>query len=447
MTHHSTPRRFARGTRLVSLGALALAAACNLDVVTPTVVPPESTQGEGALNTLLAGAVGDFTVAYGGYNEGNAGEGIILHSGLFVDEFISADYFSTHREVDLRSLTPSNASNGTVTLRLMQALQSANHTADAYAAIPTRTSASGHARALNMAGTILTIIAEDYCSGIPISSVDASGRPVYGTSRTTAQLLAMAVAKFDEAIAVATAANSATQLNYARVGKARALVDAGQFPAAAAVAAAVPTSFVFSTEQGIVDDRTKNGVYALTFVSSRFTTADAEGQNGEPFVSAGDARVPTEALGTSDFDGSTELFAPANFGSYESPIPIVSGVEARLIQAEAQLRGGNYATALATLNDLRLQFGLDPLDPAITPAAQVDQLFSERAFWLFGTAHRLGDLRRLVTQYSRPANTVFPTGTYFKGGAYGNQVNLLVPQAEEQDNPNFSRAACDPTKA
>lgn len=232
MTHHSMPRRLARGPMSIAVVALALTAACNLDVVTPTVVPPESTQGEGALNTLLAGAVGDFTVAYGGFNDGNAGEGIILHSGLFTDEFVSADYFATHREVDLRSLTSPNASNGAVTLHLMQALQSANRTADAYAAIPTRTSSTGHARALNMAGTILTIVAEDYCSGIPISSVDASGRPVYGPSKSTAEILALAVAKFDEAIAVATAANSAAMLNYARVGKARALVDAGQFAAA-----------------------------------------------------------------------------------------------------------------------------------------------------------------------------------------------------------------------
>jgi hypothetical protein len=62
------------------------------------------------------------------------------------------------------------------------------------------------------------------------------------------------------------------------------------------------------------------------------------------------------------------------------------------------------------------------------------------------TAHRLGDLRRLVMQYGRGAETVFPTGAYFKGGAYGTEVTLRVPQEEEQDNPNYSRAGCDPTK-
>ena len=195
-----------------------------------------------------------------------------------------------------------------------------------------------------------------------------------------------------------------------------------------------------------MDDRTKNGVYSLTYSSSRYTIADGEGPNSPRFVSAEDPRLVTEDLGTSQFDGSTELFAPVKYSSYESPIDVATGTEARLIIAEASLRGGNYVAALGELNALRTAAGLDPLAPAATATAQQDQLFTERAFWMFGTAHRLGDLRRLITQYGRPVNSVFPSGTYFKGNAYGNQVAFLVPQEEEQDNPNYNRAACDPTK-
>jgi hypothetical protein len=203
---------------------------------------------------------------------------------------------------------------------------------------------------------------------------------------------------------------------------------------------------VAATEHGTVDDRTKNGIFTLTYNSTRYTTADVEGGNGLPFVSAEDPRVEVSDEGTSAFDFSTELFAPVKYSSYSAPVTYASGVEARLIEAEAQYRAGSYATALQTLDDLRATQNIDPLVPALTPAAQEDQIFSERAFWLFGTAHRLGDLRRLVKQYQRGAETVFPTGTYFKAGAYGNQVALRVPQEEEQDNPNYSRAACDPTK-
>jgi len=72
-----------------------------------------------------------------------------------------------------------------------------------------------------------------------------------------------------------------------------------------------------------------------------------------------------------------------------------------------------------------------------TSAAAADLLFSEAGpFWLYATGHRLGDMRRLIRQYSRQPDTVFPTGDYHKGGsAYGDDVNLPLP-IDEENNPN-----------
>jgi hypothetical protein len=67
----------------------------------------------------------------------------------------------------------------------------------------------------------------------------------------------------------------------------------------------------------------------------------------------------------------------------------------------------------------------------------VDQLFRERAFWMYLTAHRLGDMRRLVRQYGRGLETVYPTGSYFKGGSYGTDA-VLVPHQDETNNPNWT---------
>jgi hypothetical protein len=80
--------------------------------------------------------------------------------------------------------------------------------------------------------------------------------------------------------------------------------------------------------------------------------------------------------------------------------------------------------------------------------AQQDQLFKERAYWLFLTSHRLGDLRRLVRQYNRTAGAVFPHGAYFKGGNYGTDINTPIPQ-QEQNNPEFLKVpgACKTTDA
>ena len=62
----------------------------------------------------------------------------------------------------------------------------------------------------------------------------------------------------------------------------------------------------------------------------------------------------------------------------------------------------------------------------------MDLLFSERAFWMFATGHRLGDMRRLIRQYGRTAEQVFPAAYYLKGGTYGADVNLPMPQEEQQ---------------
>ena len=85
--------------------------------------------------------------------------------------------------------------------------------------------------------------------------------------------------------------------------------------------------------------------------------------------------------------------------------------------------------------------GLTPLTDPGSTNARIDLLFRERAFWMYFTSHRVGDLRRLVRQYGRAPNTVWPSGNYFKGGVYGSDMNLPPAQAEK-NNPQ----GADPTK-
>ena len=84
-------------------------------------------------------------------------------------------------------------------------------------------------------------------------------------------------------------------------------------------------------------------------------------------------------------------------------------------------------------------------------AARVDQLHYERAFFLFATGHRLGDMRRLVRQYGRTADSVFPSGDYAREGTngilrpdavgYGPDVNFPLP-VQEENNPLPESAVC-----
>jgi hypothetical protein len=152
-----------------------------------------------------------------------------------------------------------------------------------------------------------------------------------------------------------------------------------------------------------------------------------------------DVRVPwvagtgSQAVG---FDNETPLFLQEKFVSWDDDVPLASGIEAQLIIAESQYNSGDVAGMLTTLNGLRTTVGLaDLVDPG-TDTAREDMLFEERARWLFGTAHRLGDLRRMIRQYGRTEDGVFPTGTFFKGGVYGDDVNFPIHN-DETFNPNF----------
>ncbi|MHB1225152.1 MAG: RagB/SusD family nutrient uptake outer membrane protein, partial [Gemmatimonadaceae bacterium] len=125
----------------------------------------------------------------------------------------------------------------------------------------------------------------------------------------------------------------------------------------------------------------------------------------------------------------------------ESPVSVLRGQEARLIEAEARL-ATDPGGALALLNEARATVaGLVPLADAGSAAARVDQLFRERAFWNFGRGARVGDMRRLIRQYDRAPDDVFPTGAWHKFGAYGSDVNFPIPQAES-NNPLADGASC-----
>jgi starch-binding outer membrane protein, SusD/RagB family len=157
-------------------------------------------------------------------------------------------------------------------------------------------------------------------------------------------------------------------------------------------------------------------------------------------VSAEDIRVTGDSgLGS---DNNTESWFPNKYPSFESSIPTADYLEAQLIIAESELQAGGFAAMTQRLNDLRAGAGLDPLGTPGDFDAATDLLFRERAFWLYATGHRLGDMRRLIRQYGRDAETVFPTGEYFKAGlTYGVSVNLPLPR-REGNNPNVPNAAC-----
>jgi hypothetical protein len=443
-------------------GVTALAACDQNDLLvvpTPDVVQPKDITGPAALPSAYAAAIGDFQVAYaGGYGTGlDNNEGLAQMTGLLADELVNAETFNTRIEVDRRA---TRVINGT-TLQTFQDLQRARATADLVARrfrqfAPTDPRG---AEIQALAGFTYVLMAEAYCNGVPASTVNDNGTFTFGEAQTGQQLLTAAIAKFDSAISVATTNNGATALNLARIGKGRAQLDMNNPALAAATVAAVPSTFNYSIEHDENTGRQNSAIFSFNFLEARFAVGDHEGTNGLAFVSLHDPRVPVIDAGPG-FDGETELFLTTKYASRSSPTPLALGTEARLIQAEAAMRTGDVTTFRTMLNNARAAattYSADgepgspalPSPPALAQTAipstargQQDLLFQERALSLFLTSHRVGDMRRLIWQYNRDAETVFPKGPYepdntSKAGTnYGTDVNLPIP-SEESNNPVF----------
>jgi hypothetical protein len=465
--------------RQFSLVVAAIALACNtseiLQVTDPDVARPEALQGAAALPTLRAGAIGNFGVAYNG---GAADVEQVHLSALLSDEFINTETFPTRIEIDQRAISLTNTSlantgQGGTFFDINRARASADQAVDAYKEFAKTTSDStGFAEVLSLGGFTYILFAENYCGAVPVSKREADGSFTFGAPEDTPILLDSAISKFNQALAIQGAPLSATIRNLASVGKGRALVDKGDYANAAAAVANVPTTFQYNYSHSETSGRQNNGTWALTQSVGRFGEADAEAGIGLPFASDGNlkatggAKDPRVAdslarrganASPKGFDGATDQMVQAKYPARSSPITIADGVEARLIEAEAALSTGDAAGALTILNALRSNtallglrgYGATSLPPLVlqaTTPAQVDQLFHERAYWMYLTSHRLGDLRRLIRQYNRAVNTVFPNGLYFKGGTYGNNVNAPVPQ-QEQNNPNYVPGSCHQDKA
>ena len=431
-----------------AVGALACAlamAACSTDhllrVDDPDVASPGTVAGKDKLPTQLAGLIGDFQV---GVDGSSGSEGLVNLTGLLTDEFSFTETFPTRIVIDQRRMTTSNTTLTPIFFNIQRACASGERTSAAYNEFDPDN--AGHSQALSLTGFAEVFLAETYCSGVPFTSLNEDGSLANNDPLTTEQALAIAMAHFDSAITIAQTAGDADLESLARVGKARTLLDLGRdnFSDAAEAVGTVPTDFEYLIDHSANTGRENNGEWEYIWNEGRWGQSDLEGTNGLDFRSAADPRTPFTDLGRG-FASNTRLFGPDKYSDRANPTVLASGIEARLIEAEAALDAGQPGTWLDDLNALRSGsgLGLAPLADPGTPDARVNLMFRERAFWLYATGHRLGDLRRMARSverggYGRDAETVFPTGAYiYRGtpqGTYGPDVNFPIP-IEEGNNP------------
>jgi hypothetical protein len=437
-----------------------------LAVTDPDVARPSALDNRSALPALRAGAIGAFGTAY---NSSNSDVEQVHLSALLSDEFINTETFPTRIEIDQRAQSVGNTSLSGTFYDINRARGLAQRATDGVAKFAKNASDSvGYPEVLALGGLTYVFLAENYCGAVPLSVVNADGTFTFGPPLSTTAQLDSAISKFNQALAVTGAPLTTTFKSLAQVGKGRALVDKGDYASAAAAVAGVSTTFQYNYLHSETTAGQNNGTWNLTANVGRFGVADVKGGTGLPYQSEGDLAKTTKdprvanavrpTSGGHGFDGGPELqYVQLKYSLRSSPVTVADGVEARLIEAEAALKTGDAVGALGTLNALRSNAALLslrgypsgsllPLTLQPTAAAQLDQLFKERAYWLYLTSHRLGDLRRLITQYNRTPSAVFPTGPYFKGGTFGTDVNSPVPQ-REQNNPNYTPGACKQDQA
>jgi hypothetical protein len=378
----------------------------------------------------------------------------VINSGLLADELqagnfggVPRDYFVSGRgnRLDARQL-PEGLGEDDVFYKEMQGIRnSAGLAISALAKYDSTASPALRGQMYVLQGFSIIFLADFYCSGVPLTTVDYNRDFTYHAGSSTADLYLAAIAKFDTAIALSS--DSARIMNLALIGKGRAYLDLGQYSSAAAAVSSIPTGYKFQflvnwNREGISGGIFRNEDGGL---SEGATVSDLEGGIGLPYRSGGDPRTASQTWGNNDF--GVPQYAPVKYGGATlgvHPVTVADGIEARLIQAEAAYHGVATGTGswLDQLNALRENAGLTDLADPVVDSAQVALIFQERAYWLFLTGHRQGDMRRLIRQYNKFSNpdAVYPIGPYPLFGQlslYGEDVNAPVPD-NERINPLFN---------
>ena len=441
---HSYMRSIVRSVAVVAVAASCMSSDEILSVQDPDIINPSDVQSLAGANAVRLGALARLNAAYTGV------ESYVQLGGLLTDEWRTGDTFVDRDNIDKRSIVRENGFATTASRTL--------HRARVMAALGSELMVTYNSAAPNwqlaelyfVMGFVENAIAETYCNGVPIAQV-VNGFAEARDAMTTTDIYALALAHVDSGLAIvsATGAGDTARVRQSlMITRGRILMNQGNYATASTAVTAVPTTHRHFMRHSLTTNQ--NQTWSLNNSLRRYNLADVEGGVGMNFITAADPRVPNcaggtapctaagvSATGTRPFDNTTTFPFRAQllWTTNSTDVEIVSGVEARLIEAYAQIMAGNSGTG--TLNTLRTTGGVAGLpatlvDPGTQPL-RLDQLYRERAFWLFGKGHRLGDMRRLMRLHARAENTVWPNGAHHKGGTFGADLNFPIPQVEDNN--------------
>ena len=448
--HSGHLRRLSRVIPAAALLAAGGVAACDnfLAADNPGAIQEVDLNDPRYASLIANGVVGEFQFMFGQINYWNA---------VFTDELYNRAVFFEEGMIDRRDVLPEN---GTYSTFLYNNIHRARFLADDGAArlkIILGDTASRDlrlARTLAYGGHTYVLLAEMVCE----SPIDLSA-PL-----APEELFNRAIARLDEAIAVANAAKTFAQAqtpvqtatitaadslrNFALVGAARAYLNLNNKAKAIEYASQVPAAFEFRAYYS------SNSVRENNWMHNRIGSTTGGGNNatmlGTPFDTiVGDPRIPrrggtlaaTNPIPHSppSYNSYTGTLAGATF-TQAGWIRIASGLEARYIVAEAE---GPTAATNTFVNERRAA-GLRP-PVTLTGDALMTELRVQRSRDFYLDNHRLGDLRRYKKYYNVD---LFPKGPYptsTTGDVYKDNVSCWpLPLSEINDNPNVPKPYVSP---
>jgi hypothetical protein len=422
-------KRFA--SMVAAAGALFLGG-CNdwLTVDNPSVIDNDALDRIANAPVLARSAQQNFASAYGH---------LIVYSSWFVGETDVSETFPTRNEFGRRAIAIQNGSLDTdVWFPLSQTVTSAYLVLDV--ALPNPDANINYARANLFLAYAYAFMAEQFCRGTVLS----------GPELTTSAMLDSAVAHFTLAISRGDAAGGegVTLANAARVGLARAHLQAGRGPEAIAAANTVPAGFNFNLNY--VDDlaqRLRLANRMWFYVRDRGSIAVAPiWRIGPPLppdsVQDSEPRVPWRVTkSTGDFAPQDAAYASdrgvpyaiqQKYPDYNVPVRLASKLEADYITAELQ----GTAAQLALIGARRAANGQAAYGGATDSNSVLTEFFTQKGFDFYLEGKRLGDFRR------HPTNIIgvpVPGATYWKPGfaPVGSDVCFPLPITETDNNPNF----------
>ena len=376
MTHVPKYSSLCRSLAL-TLAAFALAACSGLlEVQNEQQILEQDLDQEAALIPVVNGVAGDWALMY---------TNTINIIGLVSFELIHTGSFPSWRSVETGLMDRTSNGNG-VYNNLSRAIWVAD---DAARRIDEAFAGGGGmvepAQVRVWAGLAKVMMGDNFCEGT------LNGGPAMPPT----QFYQLAEQDFTEAMSLAGSAGSPDWAMRAQIGRARARLMLGDHAGAMSDAMAIQAGYRFDAIYSQNSGREQNAVASLTRTLTRREAGVHPTFYDDPRFVA-DPRTSFIDRGPNETgpDPTRKYVEQEKYKFRDSPIPVSTWQEARLMEAEAEISVGSLERAVALINEVRAFVSLDPYAGEMSRTAVMDQVMYERSAELWLQGHRLNDLRR-----------------------------------------------------